>query len=255
MSDRAAAFFDLDRTLMAGSSGAHFGRAAFKSGMVSRRQMARWAIDHLRFRLRGASDHDTDELMKEIRELLAGVPERELKRMVPDLLAGILPRIYPQMLDEVRTHQDAGRPTFIVSAAGHGVVELLAEVLDMEGGIGTRYEVDADGRYTGELVDGLNYGDLKIAPMRRFAEEHDLDLDASWAYSDSASDLPMLEIVGTPVAVNPDEGLAGIARERGWKVMRFEKLGRRLAVAGTVMVAAALGGSGSWFASRRRLAG
>ena len=255
MSDRAAAFFDLDRTLMAGSSGAHFGRAAFKSGMVSRRQMTRWAIDHLRFRLRGASDHDTDELMKEIRELLAGVPERELKRMVPDLLAGILPRIYPQMLDEVRTHQDAGRPTFIVSAAGHGVVELLAEVLDMEGGIGTRYEVDADGRYTGELVDGLNYGDLKIAPMRRFAEEHDLDLDASWAYSDSASDLPMLEIVGTPVAVNPDEGLAGIARERGWKVMRFEKLGRRLAVAGTVMVAAALGGSGSWFASRRRLAG
>ncbi len=255
MTQRAAAFFDLDRTLMAGSSGAHFGRAAFKSGMVSRRQMTRWAIDHLRFRLRGASDHDTDELMKEIRELLAGVPERELKRMVPDLLAGILPRIYPQMLDEVRAHQDAGRPTFIVSAAGHGVVELLAEVLDMEGGIGTRYEVDADGRYTGELVDGLNYGDLKIAPMRRFAEEHDLDLDASWAYSDSASDLPMLEIVGTPVAVNPDEGLAGIARERGWKVMRFEKLGRRLAVAGTVMVAAALGGSGSWFASRRRLAG
>lgn len=255
MTQRAAAFFDLDRTLMAGSSGAHFGRAAFKSGMVSRRQMTRWAIDHLRFRLRGASDHDTDELMKEIRELLAGVPERELKRMVPDLLAGILPRVYPQMLDEVRAHQDAGRPTFIVSAAGHGVVELLAEVLDMEGGIGTRYEVDADGRYTGELVDGLNYGDLKIAPMRRFAEEHDLDLDASWAYSDSASDLPMLEIVGTPVAVNPDEGLARIARERGWKVMRFEKLGRRLAVAGTVMVAAALGGSGSWFASRRRLTG
>ena len=138
---RGAAFFDLDRTLMSGSSGAQFGRAAFRSGMVSRRQMTRWGIEHLRFRLRGATDRDTDELVKQIRELLEGVPERALKRMVPDLLAGILPRIYPQMLAEVRSHQDAGRPTFIVSAAGHGVVELLANVLDMEGGIGTRYEV------------------------------------------------------------------------------------------------------------------
>jgi len=251
MTERGAAFFDLDRTLMAGSSGAHFGRAAFKSGMVSRRQMTRWAIDHLRFRLRGATDRDTEELVKEIRDLLEGVPERALRRMVPDLLAGILPRIYPQMLDEVRAHQDAGRSTFIVSAAGHGVVELLADVLDMEGGIGTRYEVDAVGRYTGELVDGLNYGELKIAPMRRFADAHELDLAASWAYSDSVSDLPMLELVGTPVAVNPDAELARIARERGWKTMRFEKLGRRLAVAGTVLVAAALGGSGSWIAARR----
>ena len=249
---RGAAFFDLDRTLMSGSSGAQFGRAAFRSGMVSRRQMTRWGLDHLRFRLRGASDQDTDELVKEIRELLAGVPERSLKRMVPDLLAGILPRIYPQMLDEVRAHQDAGRPAFIVSAAGHGVVELLAQVLDMEGGIGSRYEVDTEGRYTGELLGGLNYGELKIGPMRRFAAEHELDLDASWAYSDSVSDLPMLELVGNPVAVNPDAELARIADERGWRVMRFEKLGRRLAIAGTVLLAAALGGGGSWIARRRQ---
>jgi len=237
---------------MSGSSGAQFGRAAFRSGMVSRRQMTRWAVDHLRFRLRGATDRDTDELVEQIRDLLAGVPERSLKRMVPDLLAGILPRIYPQMLEEVRAHQDAGRPAFIVSAASHGVVELLANVLDMEGGIGSRYEVAPDGTYTGELDGGLNYGELKIAPMRRFAAEHDLDLDASWAYSDSVSDLPMLELVGNPVAVNPDVELARIARERGWRVMRFEKLGRRLAIAGTVLVAAAIGGSGSWIARRRR---
>lgn len=250
-SSRGAAFFDLDRTLMAGSSGAQFGRAAFKSGMVSRAQMTRWAIEHVRFRLRGATDRDTEELVGEIRKLLAGVPERALRRMVPDLMAAILPRIYPQMIDEVRAHQDAGRPAFIVSAAGHGVVELLAEVLDMEGGIGTRYEVDGDGRYTGALVDGLNYGELKIGPMRRFAAEHDLDLDASWAYSDAVSDLPMLELVGNPVAVNPDAELARMARERGWKTMRFEKLGRRMAIAATVLLAAAIGGSGSWFVRRR----
>ena len=212
MSERAAAFFDLDRTLMSGSSGAQFGRAAFRSGMVSRRQMTRWGFEHLKFRLRGATDHDTEELVEQIRALLGGVPERDLKRMVPDLLAGILPRIYPQMLAEVRSHQDAGRPAFIVSAASHGVVELLARVLDMEGGIGSRYEVDEHGRYTGELIGGLNYGELKIGPMRRFADDHDLDLDASWAYSDSVSDLPMLELVGHPIAVNPDTELARIAR-------------------------------------------
>ena len=248
---RGAAFFDLDRTLMSGSSGAQFGRAAFRSGMVSRRQMTRWGIDHLRFRLRGATDQDTDALVEQIRELLAGVPERDLKRMVPDLLAGILPRIYPQMLAEVRSHQDADRPAFIVSAASHGVVELLARVLDMEGGIGSRYEVDADGRYTGEMVGGLNYGAQKIGPMRDFAASHGIDLDASWAYSDSVSDLPMLELVGNPVAVNPDAELQAIARERGWQVMRFEQLGRRLAVGGAVALAAVLGGAGSWVASRR----
>ena len=236
---------------MSGSSGAQFGRAAFRSGMVGRRQMTRWAIEHVRFRLRGASDRDTEALVEEVRDLLAGVPERSLKRMVPDLLAGILPRIYPQMLHEVRSHQDAGRPAFIVSAASHGVVGLLAQVLDMEGGIGSRYEVDAEGNYTGEIVGGLNYGALKIGPMRRFADEHGLDLETSWAYSDSISDVPMLELVGNPVAVNPDAELLALARERGWQVMRFERLGRRIAIGGSLLTAAALGGAGGWYARRR----
>jgi HAD superfamily hydrolase (TIGR01490 family) len=220
--------------------------------MVSRRQMARWAVDHLRFRLRGATDADTEELVRQVRDLLGGVPERQLRRMVPDLLAGILPRIYPQMIDEVRAHQDAGRPTFIVSAAGDGIVRLLAGVLDMDGGIGTRYAVDEDGNYTGLLDGGLTYGPGKVAPMRRFADEHGIELAESWAYSDSISDLPMLELVGKPVAVNPDAELAVLARERGWRVMRFERLGRRLAVAATVLVAGAIGGSGTWLAARRR---
>jgi HAD superfamily hydrolase (TIGR01490 family) len=252
MALRGAAFFDLDRTLMSGSSGAQFGRAAFRSGMVSRRKMMRWGLEHLRFRLRGATDQDTEALVEEIRALLAGVPERSLKRMVPDLLAGILPRIYPQMLNEVRSHQDAGRPAFIVSAASHGVVELLAQVLDMEGGIGSRYEVDEHGDYTGELLGGLNYGELKIGPMRRFAADHELDLAASWAYSDSISDLPMLELVGNPVAVNPDAELLALARERGWQVMRFERLGRRIAIGGSLLTAAAVGGGSRLYAHRRR---
>ncbi|HEX2467783.1 MAG TPA: HAD-IB family hydrolase [Solirubrobacterales bacterium] len=249
---RAAAFFDLDKTLMAGSSGMHFGRAAYRTGMVSRRQLAAWAADHLRYRLRGTTDERAQALLAEVRDLLTGVPERDIARMVPELLAGILPRIYPQMLEEVHAHQDAGRATFIVSAAGNELVALLARVLGMDGGIGTAYEVDADGRLTGELDGPFMYGEGKVEAMRRFAADHDIYLEASWAYSDSISDLPMLRAVGIPVAVNPDPELARIAADAGWRVMRFERLGRRLAIAGATLTAAAVGGMGTALASRRR---
>jgi HAD superfamily hydrolase (TIGR01490 family) len=249
---RSAAFFDLDRTLMAGSSGMHFARAAFRSGMIGRVRLTRWAAEHLRFRLRGSTDERTARVLSEVKELLAGVRERDIERMSPHLLAGVLPRIYPQMLAEVHSHQDAGRPTFIVSAAGNGLVEGLARVLDMEGGIGTRYEVDGDGQLTGRILEPFVYGAGKVAAMQRFAEEHDLDLASSWAYSDSASDLPMLRAVGNPVAVNPDAELALIAAEEGWRVMRFEKLGRQIKIAAATLVAAAVGGSGRVIVSRRR---
>src|SRR6266576_3332349 len=240
---RVAAFFDLDRTLMAGSSGMHFARAAYRSGMVSRARLARWGVEHVRFRLRGSTDERTAQVLSQVRELLAGVPEREIERMGPDLLAGVLPRIYPKMLEEVRAHQDAGRATFIVSAAGNGLVEMLARVLGMDGGIGTRYEVSADGMLTGRIVEPFVYGDGKVAAMKRFAEEHDIDLAESWAYSDSASDLPMLRAVGNPVAVNPDSELARVAREEGWDVMTFETLGRRMKVAVAFLAFTAVGGA------------
>lgn len=252
---RAAAFFDLDKTLMAGSSGMHFGRAAYRSGMVSRRQLLAWATDHLRYRLRGTTDERAHALLAEVKDLLAGVPEREIARMVPDLLAGILPRIYPDMLDEVHAHAEAGRSTFIVSAAGNELVALLARVLNMDGGIGTAYEVDADGILTGNLDGPFMYGEGKVEAMRRYANEHDIYLEASWGYSDSVSDLPMLRAVGIPVAVNPDPELARVAAEEGWRVMRFEKLGRRLAIAGATLTAAAVGGLGTALAARQRRRG
>ena len=211
----------------------------------------RWCDEHVKFRLRGSTDERTEALLAEVKELLTGVPERDVARMAPDLLAGILPRIYPQMLDEVHGHQDAGRTTFIVSAAGDGIVRLLAAVLGMDGGIGTRYQVGEDGSYTGRLDGPFMYGEGKEQAIERFAERRGLDLSLCWAYSDSASDLPMLEAVGHPVAVNPDEELADIAAQRGWQVMRFERLGRRMAIAGTTLAAAAIGGSGTWLASRR----
>lgn len=250
---RAAAFFDLDKTLMAGSSGMQFARIAAKQGIVGRRQMASWAFEHLRYRLRGTTDERTAEVLKVARELIRGVPAKAIDRMGPEVMAAILPRVYPQMLEEIYIHQDAGRPTFIVSAAGNGVVEQLAHVLGMDGGIGTRYEVDSDGNFTGRLDGPFVYGEGKVTAMEEFTARHGIDLAESYAYSDSLSDLPMLRAVGNPVAVNPDPPLAAIAREEGWQTLRFERLGRRLVAFAVTLLATVAGVGASRVATRRRV--
>ena len=213
--------------------------------------MLRWGVDHLRFRLRGADEDATARVLAEAREVLTGVEAKEVARMTPDVLVAILPRIYPRMLEEVRDHQDAGRATVIVSAAGQGIVETLAGVLDMDAGIGTPYAIGPDGCFNGELDGAFMYGRGKEEAIERFADEHGVDLAASWGYSDSVSDLPMLRAVGNPVAVNPDDELARIAREEGWRVMRFERLGRRLAIGAAAVTALAVGGAGAMRQRRR----
>jgi HAD superfamily hydrolase (TIGR01490 family) len=246
-----AAFFDLDKTLMAGSSGMQFARIARRRGIVSRRQALKWGRDHLRYRIKGATDEETAQVLRVARESIDGVSATGITRMWPEVLAGILPRIYPEMLAEVYRHQDAGRKTFIVSAAGADMVDSLARVLGMDGGIGTRYLVNGEGVYTGELDGPFVYGPGKVGAIEGLAAEFDLSLEDSWAYSDSISDLPMLAAVGKPVVVNPDPPLLAEAKEHGWQVMRFDRLGRNLAVAGTVSVAIALGGLGSYLSRRR----
>jgi HAD superfamily hydrolase (TIGR01490 family) len=249
---RAAAFFDLDKTLMAGSSGMQFARVATRQGIVSRRQLASWGVEHLRYRLRGTTDERTGEVLRVARELISGVPAKTVDRMGPEVMAAILPRVFPQMLDEVYAHQDAGRATFIVSAAGNGVVESLARVLGMEGGIGTRYEVDDAGDFTGRFDGPFVYGPGKVEAMEAFAQGHDIDLGESYAYSDSLSDLPMLRAVGHPVVVNPDPSLAEIAKEEGWQTMRFERLGRRLVAIAVTLLATVAGFGASRIAGRRK---
>jgi HAD superfamily hydrolase (TIGR01490 family) len=249
---RGAAFFDLDKTLMAGSSGMQFARVAAQHGIVSRRQLAGWGFEHLRYRLRGTTDERTGEVLRAARELIRGVPAVTVERMGPEVMAAVLPRVFPQMLDEVHAHQDAGRPAFIVSAAGNDIVESLAQVLGMEGGIGTRYEVDAEGNFTGRFDGPFVYGPGKVEAMQAFAERHEIDLDASYAYSDSLSDLPMLRAVGHPVAVNPDPPLAALAREEGWQTLRFERIGRRLVAVGVTVLASVAGFGASRVAARRK---
>ena len=246
-----AAFFDLDRTLMAGSSAFQFGRAAYQAGLVSRRRLAADAVENLRFRLRGSTDTGADALRLRVGELLAGVRVRDLQRLAPDVLAGVLPRLYPRMLELAYAHQDAGRPIFICTAASQEMADLMAIVLTFDGAVGSVSEV-VDGVYTGRPGGPFTYREGKAEAIRELAAREHIDLAASWGYSDSESDLPMLRAVGNPVAVNPDRALAAAAAEGGWAVMRFETLGRHMKVVAAFAAAAALGTAAR--GGRRRLA-
>jgi HAD superfamily hydrolase (TIGR01490 family) len=238
-----AAFFDLDRTLMAGSSGFHFARVAFAQGMISRRRLAADAWANLRFRLRGSTDAGTDKVRERIGEYIAGVRVRDLQRLAPGVLARVLPRLYPQMLAVAYAHQDAGRRVYICTAASQEMAGMLAYVLGFDGGIGSRSEV-RDGVYTGRPGGPFAYREGKAQAIRELAAAEGIDLPASYGYSDSESDLPMLRAVGHPVAVNPDAELLRVARAEGWDVLRFEQLGRRLKIVLAAVAAATAGGVG-----------
>jgi len=242
-SSHAAAFFDLDKTLMAGSSGIFFARAAYATGMISRRRLVRDVFENLRFRLRGSTDDRADEVRKRVGEMIADVPVRELARLSPRVLAGVLPRLYPQMLERAYAHQDDGLLVYILTAASQEMADLLAHVLSFDGGLGSRSEI-VDGRYTGRAAGPFNYREGKVVSMRELAQSEAIDLDASYAYSDSESDLPMLRAVGHPVVVNPDADLRRIAGEEGWEIVHLDRLGRRLKILAGVAGAAALGGLG-----------
>ena len=247
-----AAFFDLDRTLMEGSSAFQFGRAAYKAGLLSRRQLVSDGWANVRFRLRGSTDEDTHALRDRISASLAGSRVRDLDRLGPDVLSRILPRVYPQMLSLAYEHQDAGRRVYIFTAASQELAEMLAHVLTFDGGVGSQFSEVEDGVFTGRPTGLFIYGADKARAIRRLAAQEGIDLSESYAYSDSASDLPMLRAVGHPVAVNPDRELLAEARENGWQVLRFDRLGRRLKALIGVLGAAAAGGVGSALVARAK---
>jgi HAD superfamily hydrolase (TIGR01490 family) len=234
---------------MEGSSAFHFARASYKAGQLSKRQILTDAWANVRFRLQGATDEATDALRERVYEAIAGKRVVDLARLTPEMLRGILPRVYPQMLEVAWRHQDAGRRVYIVTAASQEIAELLAHVLVFDGGIGARSEV-RDGVYTGRPEGPFTYRDGKAQAIREVAEREGIALPDSWAYSDSESDLPMLRVVGHPVAVNPDAELARVAREEGWEIMRFDTLGRRLRLAAGAATIGLLGVGGGYLGPR-----
>jgi HAD superfamily hydrolase (TIGR01490 family) len=248
---RAAAFFDLDKTLIEGSSAIHFGRAAYRRGLLSKRQLARDLWANVLFRLRGSTDAETDALRQRILDQIAGHRVVDLARLGPEMLAGILPRAYPTMLDVAWRHQDAGLDVYIVTAASQELADTMASVFQLDGGIGMRAEV-RDGVYTGRPDGPFTYREGKAEAIREVAAEKGYDLAESYAYSDSESDLPMLRTVGHPVAVNPDSALLRTARSEGWQVMTFDRLRRRVRIAATVAGLGAAGAGSGYVAARLR---
>jgi HAD superfamily hydrolase (TIGR01490 family) len=223
-----AAFFDLDRTLIAGSSAFTLAMAARSMKMMPTHELVRDALTAATFKFRG--DHDTgasDNARDRILGFVEGQRQSDLLSLNERVLPTLLSKIRPEARRLVDIHRHAGRATYIVSAAPHEIVEPLAISLGMTHGIGTRGAV-AEGIYTGELDGPFCYAEGKVDAIEDIAQTEGYDLRLCYAYSDSASDLPMLSAVGHPVAVNPDAKLERHARDHGWPIVIFSQRTKRV---------------------------
>ncbi len=209
--------------------------------MIDRKRLAGdvWAAS--RFRLFGASDAAALKVRARMGKYVEGRQVLEIRRLAPTVMAGLLPRLYPQMLKVAYAHQDAGRPVYVCTAASQEIALALALILGFDGAIGSRMEIE-DGVFTGRETGVFAYREGKAQAIRELAAEEGIDLSTSYAYSDAASDLPMLKAVGIPVAVNPDAALGRIARDAGWDVLRFDRLPARLKI-GSALLIGAVGGA------------
>lgn len=251
----SAAFFDLDRTLISGSSAFTLAIAARSAGLVPTRQFMKDALGAAAFKVAGASDDTTEQVRDRILGAVSGVRHDDLVALNTVVIPKLLERIRPEAKRLLDVHHAAGRATYIVSASPQEIVAPLAMALGMTGGIGTCSEI-VDGVYTGRLVGPFCYGPGKVEAIADVARWEGFDLAQCYAYSDSASDLPMMTAVGHPVAVNPDAKLERIARSNGWPVVVFSQrtksvIRKTTAGIGTAAVAAASFGAG-WKAAHAR---
>ena len=253
---QAAAFFDLDRTLLRRSSALALAGAFREHGVIGRGQLAKAAAWQLFFAARGASAETVRKAAEDGLMILKGFAVDDLRALVADAMEPVLkPLVYQEALELARGHRERGEPIYIVSATLQEIVEEVAQELGFDGAIGSTCEIE-DGVYTGRSLRAA-HGEGKAAALRELAEEHGYDLTASTAYSDSHTDLPFLEAVGNPVVVNPDRELRGIAEERDWPVREFGELayplGRRVSPA-LLGIPLVLGAGAAYWASRRRAA-
>jgi HAD superfamily hydrolase (TIGR01490 family) len=259
---RPGAFFDLDKTVIAKASMVAFSRPLHRAGMLSRRLMLRAAWGQLVYQMWGASPEKLEKLRESVLALTTGWDQAEITEIVRDTLVDVIePIVYDEALDRIRSHQRWGHRVFIVSASPEEVVAPIAQLLGVDEAIATRAELDEHGRYSGR-TERYVYADEKVTAITEAADRDGIDLEQSWAYSDSATDIPMLAAVGHPVAVNPDRELARAARERGWMVEQFRlevPLRERVpmpaprqaaAVGGGAMLAAAAAAGAWWWWKR-----
>jgi HAD superfamily hydrolase (TIGR01490 family) len=249
----SAAFFDLDRTLISGSSAYTLALQARRAGMIPNLEFVRDAASAAAFKLFGADDDTTDAVKARVLKAVTGMRQSDLQALNVEILPRLLSRLRPEARRLLDRHRQAGRDTYIVSAAPQEIVEPLAHSLGMTSGIGTRSKV-VDGFYTGELDGPFCYGEGKVEAMIEIANWNGYQLDQCYAYSDSASDLPMLEAVGHPVAVNPDARLERHARRHGWPIVIFSEQTKSV-VRRTVTSIGTIGIAGASFAAGIAVAG
>ena len=223
---RGAAFFDLDGTLIPGSANIPLARAAFGAGMVSPGELARDLRNGVSFLLQGATDERSAAVRDRILAAVTGRPAAEVVALSDGFLPGLVGSITPRMRHVLEEHAAAGRDRIVLSASPTEIVSRFAVAAGLEMGTGTTSQVGADGRYTGRLAGPFCYGEGKAVILRSLARERGYDLAACYAYSDSASDLPLLEAVGHPVAVNPEPALRDLAEERGWPILETARIPR-----------------------------
>jgi HAD superfamily hydrolase (TIGR01490 family) len=254
-----AAFFDLDKTIIARAALVAFSGPLHRAGYLSRWLVLRALYGQFVFHYFGADDERMAKMRESALRVTKGWPQAHIRSLVEETLDEVIdPIIYAEALDLVREHRYAGRRVYIVSASPEEVVVPLARYLGAHQAIATRARLDDEGRYTGE-VELYAYGPYKAAAMRAEAARLSIDLGESYAYSDSATDIPMLEAVGHPVAVNPDRDLLKHASAQGWDIQVFERpisMHSRRPVpnataagvgGGAVLAAAAVGGAAWWW--------
>ncbi|MDT4939095.1 MAG: hypothetical protein QOG80_2766 [Pseudonocardiales bacterium] len=259
---RSAAFFDLDKTIIAKSSVLAFGKPFYQNGLLNRRAVLRSAYAQFVFALAGADEDQIERMRAYITAMCTGWDVAQVREIVSETLHEIIdPIVYDEAVELIGQHKAAGRDVVIVSSSGEEVVAPIGAMLGADDVIATQMLV-ADGRYTGE-IGRYAYGTEKAVAIRALAAGRGYDLDGSYAYSDSATDVPMLEAVGHPFAVNPDRGLRKIATEREWPILTFSNaVPLRERISGlrpttTTSTVAAVGAGAAvaglvWYTSRRR---
>lgn len=261
---RPAAFFDLDKTIIAKSSTLAFSKSLFAEGLLNRRAVLRSAYAQLVFSAGGADHEMLEKMRAEISALVTGWDVVTVRQIVREALHDVIePLVYAEALALIEEHREAGHDIIIVSASGAEMVEPIAEMLGADHAVATRLE-EVDGRYSGKILH-YSYGPNKVTAMLELAEREGYDLSRSFAYSDSQTDAPMLEAVGHPFAVNPDKGLRRRATEEGWPILTFDRptalrprlvpettTGKAMAL-GALVASASLVGLGISAAVRRRV--
>jgi HAD superfamily hydrolase (TIGR01490 family) len=218
----AVAFFDLDKTIIAKSSTLAFTRPMFRAGLLSGKTLAKAGIAQAYYQAFGADEDQLERVKGELSAMTKGWDRAEIEALVTETVDEVVtPLVYAEALAIIEEHRREGRRVVVISASPEEIVRPLCRHLGIDDVIATRSEVDDEGRYTGE-IEMYAFGPGKAEAMRAMAEEEGIDLEDSYAYSDSFTDLPMLEAVGHPVVVNPDAELRKIAEERDWPIRTFE---------------------------------